>query len=111
MAGKNKYPFVRLCEWCGSAFVITGRAQARCKFCCEDCREIAQLTRMRNYYQNHKEDYKRRRDKAKGKDTKKQQSTLVEVAKEAKAAGMTYGQYMQAQYAKEHKWRKHNDYS
>lgn len=72
------------CKWCGKEFVPTS-----CKniFCCKQC------------HQKWKNDVSHKKKKQKPKEKKKSNHELiVDVDKEAKANGMTYGQWVALLY-------------
>ena len=71
----------RKCEICGEVF---NRISYNQRYCGEKCKREANILRSRE---------KRRTEKLNAQ-TKTKQETLSEVAARARAAGMTYGQYM-----------------
>ena len=73
------------CKWCGKEFV-----PASCKnvFCSKECG-----------YLHKKEVDKNRRKKVKEKK-KSNQELIIDVAREAKAHGMSYGQYVAMMYSR-----------
>ena len=71
----------RKCEICGEVF---NRISYNQRYCSEKCKREANILRSRE---------KRRTEKLNAQ-TKTKQETLSEVAARARAAGMTYGQYM-----------------
>ena len=83
MFGKTVYK--KTCTICGKEYTTTG---TRSKACSKECRKI--LTK--SYYSYYKKPYDREK---KNESTRKAAGqSLQEIASEAKAAGMSYGNYL-----------------
>lgn len=90
------------CPECGKRFVVKN---ARQKFCSSQCQIKDGQRRKRKYYAEDRDAEKRRmeqrRIEAELEQMKKAPSrSLAEVCAAAKAAGMTYGQYLAAEAGK-----------
>lgn len=85
--GKRSYNVV--CEICGKVFLTNRSTNKTCSPECHYDRQ-KQLSRA-NYLRN--------KEKAR-KTAQKRVETLTEVQQKARAAGMTYGKYMEMQYIK-----------
>ena len=77
------------CEECGLVFVKKTYNQI---YCCPACQRKGQRRKSKDYWQQYS-------NKAKAKKKKKPPS-LIEINQKARAAGMTYGQYMAKEYGK-----------
>lgn len=78
------------CEQCGQVFVKKTYNQI---YCCPACQRKGQRRKA-------KEDYYQEKCSKKSKAKKKKPPSLIEINKKARAAGMTYGQYMAKEYGK-----------
>lgn len=76
----------RICAICGKTF-IAGKYNA--KYCSVECQDEG---RRNHDKKNRKAGQERKKEERKSK--KKRQKALVDIAVEAKKAGMTYGQYV-----------------
>lgn len=76
----------RICAVCGNEFIAT---RANAKYCSEEC--LAEGLRMRTR-RNEREKAERKREERKRR--KESQKAIIDIAVEAKKAGMSYGQYV-----------------
>lgn len=82
------------CRICGKLF----DSKHGSIYCSDECRKIAikeQTKRRSGYYREY---YKKQRTE---KKTKKRKSEISDINAEARALGMTYGQYQAMKYLKE----------
>ena len=92
----------RICTVCGKEFSTIHHKQV---ICGAECVKISRLEYQRKYAQKNNENEKERRQRQKiekEKKVKKQKENrdaLVEVNAKARAAGMTYGKYVEMQNA------------
>ena len=84
-SGKRGY--VRICVVCGKQLLGVGR---RTKYC-PDCRAEVNRTKSRERYRQRKELERQQRDNARRTYTG---PSVHDMAAQADAAGMTYGQYV-----------------
>ena len=81
------------CEECGIIFEKQANNQ---RYCCEECKKIGQRRKSR--------EYQRAKYVKKGQaEEKNKPPSLTEINQRARAAGMTYGQYMAKEYGKQGK--------
>lgn len=79
------------CEECG---IIFDKKTNNQRYCCPECKKIGQRRKSREYYRAHYV--------PKGQaEEKKKPPSLTEINQKARAAGMTYGQYMAKEYGKQ----------
>lgn len=78
------------CENCGLIFEKQHHNQ---HYCCDACRRQAYRRRQRERYMQQKE--------LNQKSRKNRKPTLSEINQKARAAGMTYGEYMAQEYGKQ----------
>ena len=94
----NNVVKLKTCSVCGKKFY----GMTNCKYCCEDCKKksLRNLERVRKIAE---------REEILGR--KKQLSELEEFNKEARAAGMSYGQYEAKRNDAAHKeeYEKHKE--
>ena len=83
------------CQECGLIFVKQRNNQ---RYCCEECKIAGRRRKSREYWRAH---YARE-----GQPQKKKALSLAEVNEKARAAGMTYGQYMAKEQGKRIKVRR-----
>ena len=84
---------VRICPVCGGN--VTDRNR---KYCCEECSKKGYI---RNQIKRNKERDKRlKKEKEKRAGRQKRESSLQELARKVREAGMTYGQYVAIDYAR-----------
>ena len=84
---------VRICPVCGGE--VTGRNR---KYCCEECSKKGYI---RNQIKRNKEREQRLEETKEKRDGRRRtKSPLEEIARKAREAGMTYGQYVALEYAK-----------
>jgi len=84
----------RTCPVCGKEFIIKGKR----KYCSEECSEKVCSQRKKTW---GKEYYRKPgRINAKQEGAQKRESSLQELARKAREAGMTYGQYVAMDYAR-----------
>lgn len=81
-----------VCEECGKEFHSEHPNQK----ICDDCIRLIRNQRARENY------YKRKKKNSTSKKPKKRKSQIENLNKEALKRGMTYGQYVAMQRAKEH---------
>ena len=79
------------CEECG---IIFDKKTNNQRYCCPECKKIGQRRKAREYYRAHYV--------PKGQaEEKKKPPSLTEINQKARAAGMTYGQYMAKEWGKQ----------
>lgn len=76
------------CKFCGKQFLAAKKNHI---YCCHNCSLKSRQRRDRELYKEEKKEKTRR---------KKKQNRIAEINEAARAAGMTYGQYVAMQYAK-----------
>ncbi|MCI9249737.1 MAG: hypothetical protein HFG99_11475 [Dorea sp.] len=84
---------IRTCPICGREFV-TGRR----RYCSESCSREARIEYQKKA--NREMSRKPRPVSAVPRGKPKRESSLQEIARKAREAGMTYGQYVALEYAK-----------
>lgn len=79
-----------MCEECGLIFEKKTNNQ---RYCCPECKKIGQRRKSR--------ERQRAKYVKKGQAKKKKPPSLAEINQSARAAGMTYGQYMAQEWGKQ----------
>ncbi len=79
------------CDLCGEKFISY---RSNIKYCSDACRKEANLINNRRNKEERKGEYK----------PTQMTTTLDETIRQAREAGMSYGQYVAQLWLKEHKW-------
>lgn len=91
---------VRICPVCGREVTERNR-----KYCCEECSKKGFIGKQ--IKRNKERDQRLKEEKEKRAGRRRMRSPLEELARRAREAGMSYGQYVGLEYAKEnHKQRR-----
>lgn len=83
---------IKTCEMCGKEFTAKSNSA---KYCCNECRKEANRTRNLQIYHEHKGG-----GRPKNPPKVRRKSRIDEINAKARAAGMTYGQYVAEEYKK-----------
>ena len=87
--GKDRGMEERICNTCEKSYIPKRKDQV---YCCAECRNQGFKKYLRAYGIEARE--KKRQEKVEKVKKKEKPSSLVDIAVEARKAGMTYGQYV-----------------